>query len=68
MSDSDSAKRLTNLEMKFAFIEEHIALQDREILKLRTQIEKQIADLERLKAEQDGDHLTIRGDERPPHY
>ncbi len=60
--------RVTDLEMKFSFLEEHVAQQDREILKFRTLLEKQTAEVERLRDAVGGDGLTVRGDERPPHY
>jgi uncharacterized coiled-coil protein SlyX len=60
--------RITDLEVKFSFVEEHVAQQDREILKLRTQIEKQAEELERLRSENNGDGLSVRGEEKPPHY
>ncbi len=68
MIPTELAVRITDLEVKFSFVEEHVAQQDREILKLRTQVEKQTEELERLRAENNGDGITIRGDERPPHY
>lgn len=60
--------RLTDLEIKFSFLEEHIAQQDREILKLRTLAEKLAGEIERLREVNGGDGPVIRGDERPPHY
>ena len=64
---NELADRLTDLEVKFSFLEEHVTQQDREILKLRSHVEKQTEELDRLKAENDGDS-SIRGDEKPPHY
>lgn len=60
--------RLTDLEVKFAFLEEHILQQDREILHLRALLEKQTAGLAHLRAELGADGLRVRDDERPPHY
>lgn len=68
MNEDLLASRITDLEVKFSFIEEHVTQQDREILKLRTQMEKQSEELLRIKAESNSDSPMIRGDERPPHY
>lgn len=63
-----SDERLTDLEVKFAFIEEHIVQQDREILALRTLLEKQTAELEKIRAEHIEAGMNVREEERPPHY
>ncbi|HEX8373260.1 MAG TPA: SlyX family protein [Chthoniobacterales bacterium] len=68
MSDTQLPGRVTDLEVKFSFLEEHVVQQDREIMKLRTQVEKQAAEIERLRADTEGEGISIRGDERPPHY
>lgn len=68
MLENELIARITDLEIKFSFIEEHVAQQDREILKLRTLLEKQTEELERLRGENGAEGMNIRGDERPPHY
>ena len=68
MSEIESQERITGLEMKFSFLEEHVTQQDREILKLRSQIHKLVEEIERVKSENGSDGISIRGDERPPHY
>lgn len=65
---SEGSERITDLEVKFSFLEEHVTQQDREILKLRSQVERLTAELERLQESQDGAGFTIRPDEKPPHY
>ena len=68
MNETEAQSRITDLEMKFSFLEEHVTQQDREILKLRSQIDKLVEETERLRAENGGDGIFVRGDERPPHY
>jgi len=68
MEPNSLSERITDLEVKFSFVEEHIHQQDREILALRTKIERQTEELERLRSENAGDGLNISGDEKPPHY
>ncbi len=68
MSDFTSDERITDLQVKFSFLEEHITQQDREILKLRSQVERLASDIERLQESQEGSGFTIRPDEKPPHY
>lgn len=68
MTTPDPADRLTDLEVKFAFLEEHIVQQDREILALSTLLKKQTAELEKFRAEHFGEGLNVRDEERPPHY
>ena len=63
-----SDERLTELETRFAFLEEHVVQQDREILDLRALLEKQTAELLKLRTELGADGLSVRDDERPPHY
>lgn len=68
MTAPEPEERLTALEVKFAFLEEHIVQQDREIYDLRTRLEKQIAELGKLREENLGGGLNVRENERPPHY
>lgn len=68
MSETELLERVTDLEVKFSFLEEHVAQQDREILKLHILLEKQTQELERWRAENIGDNMVVRGDEPPPHY
>lgn len=68
MTSPDCDARLTDLEVKFAFLEEHIVQQDREIHALRLLLEKQTAELGKLREEHLGDGMNVREDERPPHY
>ena len=68
MTSPDSDERLTDLEVKFAFLEEHIVQQDREILALRGLLEKQTSELEKIRAEHIGEGMNVRDEERPPHY
>ena len=62
------SERIVDLEIKFSFIEEHAVQQDREMLKMRTQLEKLQEEIERLRAAGNGSEMGIRGDEKPPHY
>lgn len=68
MNSPDPDNRLTDLEVKFAFLEDHIVQQDREILAVRTLLEKQTAELEKIRVEHIGEGLNVRDEERPPHY
>lgn len=68
MTSPDPDARLTDLEVKFAFLEEHVAQQDREIHQLRLRLEKQTVELGKLRDEHVGDGMNVREDERPPHY
>jgi uncharacterized coiled-coil protein SlyX len=68
MHEPDLTARMTDLEMKFSFLEEHVSQQDREMLKLRNLLDRQTEALDRLRETQGGDSFQVRGDERPPHY
>lgn len=68
MTAPEPEERLTDLEVKFAFLEEHIVQQDHEIYDLRTRLEKQTAELGKLREENLGGGLNVRENERPPHY
>ncbi|HEY5894153.1 MAG TPA: SlyX family protein [Chthoniobacterales bacterium] len=60
--------RFVDLEMKISFLEEHVLQQDREILKLRDQVEKLAAELAQVASSTGETPIKLLGDERPPHY
>ncbi|MFT3830749.1 MAG: SlyX family protein [Opitutaceae bacterium] len=68
---NDSAERLANLETRNAFLERHVAQQDRAMLEMAERIDRLEARLRHMaeRAEQQGSpggDLPV--DERPPHY
>ncbi|HLP03098.1 MAG TPA: SlyX family protein [Opitutaceae bacterium] len=68
---NDSAARLANLETRHAFLERHVAQQDRAMLEMAERIDRLEARLRHMaeRAEQQGSpggDLPL--DEKPPHY
>lgn len=68
MENPSPEQRQIDLEIKFAYLEEHVRQQDREMLKLRDQVDKMAGELQRLRSEQDSAGMPLREGERPPHY
>ena len=60
---NDEAERLANLEVRYAFLERHVAEQDRAMLEMAARIDRIEARLKQL-----GDEGGLPTDERPPHY
>lgn len=61
---------IEKLESKIAFLERHIEEQDKEILKMRENLDKILLDLESLKSsvQQSPEQNADPGTEKPPHY
>ncbi len=74
MSDAVSADAARELEIKIAFLENHVAQQDRAMMELGRQLdrlERQVTRLsESMKSGEgaSGGSAAAAGDERPPHY
>ena len=66
---NEESDRLVTLESRYAFLEKHVAAQDRAMLEMAARLDqlearhKQLR--ERLEQRSDGGAMT---DERPPHY
>lgn len=68
---NDSAERLANLETRHAFLERHVAQQDRAMLEMAERIDRLEARLRHLaeRSEQQGGlGGDLPADEKPPHY
>ncbi len=66
---NDTADRLGNLEVRYAFLEKHVAEQDRAMLEMAERIDRLEARLGQLRDRVErGDEGSLPADERPPHY
>lgn len=66
---NDTAERLGTLEVRYAFLEKHLAEQDRAMLQMADRIDRLEARLKQLGDRVvRGDEGGLPGDERPPHY
>ena len=66
---NDEAERLANLEVRYAFLERHVAEQDRAMLEMAARIDRIEARLKQLgERVERGDESGLPTDERPPHY
>jgi len=68
MEHPDLEARQVALEMQFSFLEEHVGQQDREILRLRDQVQRLQEEIIRLRDAQEGGGMPLQEGERPPHY
>jgi SlyX protein len=67
---NDSDERLATLETRYAFLERHVAEQDRAMLEMAERIDRLEARVRHLqeRSEQQGGEGGMPADERPPHY
>ncbi|MCZ6674019.1 MAG: SlyX family protein [Verrucomicrobia bacterium] len=71
MTEADQSydSRIQKLEEELSFLDDHVVKQDKEILNLRTKLEKAVLGLKELRNHFDSGALqTGLGDEKPPHY
>ena len=62
-------ERLGNLEVRYAFLERHVAEQDRAMLEMAERIDRLEARLRQfLERDERGGAGELAADERPPHY
>jgi len=66
---NDESERLANLEVRYAFLERHVAEQDRAMLEMAARTDRIEARLKQLgERVERGDEGGLPSDERPPHY
>lgn len=66
---NDESERLANMEVRYAFLERHVAEQDRAMLEMAGRIDRLEARLKQLgERVERGDEGGFPADERPPHY
>ena len=66
---NDEAERLANLEVRYAFLERHVAEQDRAMLEMAGRLDRLEARLRQLgERVERGDDGPLPSNERPPHY
>lgn len=67
---NDTADRLDNLEVRYAFLEKHVAAQDRAMLEMADRLDRLEGRLRQLRERVEGGapEDQLPADERPPHY
>ncbi len=66
---NETAERLGTLEIRYAFLEKHVAAQDRAMLEMAERIDRLEARLKQVgERVVRGDEGGLPADERPPHY
>ena len=67
---NDMADRLGDLEVRYAFLEKHVAAQDRAMLEMAERLDRLEGRLRQLRerVEGGGPEGGLPADERPPHY
>jgi uncharacterized coiled-coil protein SlyX len=67
---NDADHRLATLETRYAFLERHVAEQDRAMLAMAERIDRLEARLRHMqeRAEESGGAGSFPADEKPPHY
>ena len=67
---NDTAERLDNLEVRYAFLEKHVAAQDRAMLEMADRLDRLEGRLRQLRERVEGGAPEDNqpADERPPHY
>ncbi len=66
---NDESERLANMEVRYAFLERHVAEQDRAMLEMAGRIDRLETRLKQLgERVEGGAEGGLPADERPPHY
>lgn len=67
---NDTAERFENLEVRYAFLEKHVAAQDRVMLEMAERLDRLEGRLRPLHERIEGGAPDggLPADERPPHY
>lgn len=67
---NDTADRLGDLEVRYAFLEKHVAAQDRAMLEMAERLDRLEGRLRQLRERVEGGAQDggLPADERPPHY